>query len=1292
MMRRKWRFLALLLSVSLVLPASANATSPTQKTTKQGLKKGALQSKTNKTNSSNTLVKSSTINANTSKAPMLSKPIKTTKQKRTLQKSTLQNKTRDKFAKDELIIKYKPGVSSQVKKSFTQKSNLKVLNKLSSKNIELVKLPKGANLDNTMKSLKKNSAVAYIQPNYYYYTSSLSSEPLGGELWGLENTGQPILDILGKNDIDIDANDAWSTTEGNSNVVVGLIDTGVDINHPDLKDNIWTNPNEIPNNGTDDDQNGFVDDVHGWDFFYNDNSVFDEYDGDEHGTHTAGTIAAANNQTGVVGVAPNVKIMPIKFLGMGGYGTTLGAIYAIEYAKKMGVKITSNSWAGYSIDPLLEETIKNSGQLFVAAAGNESINNDNNNNWTGSRAYPASYDLPNVLSVAAVDNKGELAWFSNYGEESTDIAAPGVDILSSIPKYPNLPAAIFADSGYGTQTFYQGFGLEDVKTAEEQQEIMQKALSTFNFSTGKVLLVQDDASDAGSDNVLPVYQAALDSTEFTYDVMTVGKASDGPTLEKMQEYDAVIWFTGQSLSGNNKPNITDNDEKNIINYLITGGKLYLSGRDALFGKEYCDLAFDWLHAVPVLEMEGKEDKTVLGVENTVFADKTYNYNTEYEDILLPVDNIAKPILVYPTGSTYQTAYEYYSGTSMATPHVSGAAALLQSSGITDPLRMKYMLLRNTSPLKSLNGKVLTGGMLNAPNPLTEVSLNEDDNMPGIALQTNNSGTLDIQNDTDDVYSTELKAGETITYTLKGAQTADFDLYVYGDRALTVKNAQDILAYSETEGNLESITFTAPKAGKYFIDAAAFKGTGSYTLSMIKEGETAADDSSALLKYAGKWTTVSNSSYQNGTAKTLNSKGSVSFDFYGDKIRWYGFKDANQGIASVYLDGEKVKDVSLYSKTASFNQSIFEKQVALGSHTLEIVWTGKSDPLAKKGVTTINVDSIVSYNSEARPAAPKNAASENVYKGVKILFPNKVEGAVKYQLYRSVNNGAYAKIKELTSDANSSTTKPNYIEYVDRIQDNKKYSYKVTAVNAADLESANSAEVTGQALLPNSVYKLQDSNKNLKYTGKWTTEKAKAYNGGSRAVSTEKGAKIVIPFTGYEAAVYSWAGSSYGKVKMTVSNGKTVYSQEIDLKDASEKIKSFSYLSDYKINKGTITLEVVTGKVNFDYVEIKDITNTAPAAPVDVKTSRTDKQVTVSWSANKEVDVVGYNVYRSTTPGKGYVKLTKNPIEDLTYADTTTDKKKTYYYVVTAVNGANLESKYSAQAKVNPYTGKSTIKK
>jgi len=231
-------------------------------------------------------------------------------------------------------------------------------------------------------------------------------------------------------DADIDAEEAWEYTVGSSNVVVGVVDTGIDYTHPDLVGNMWTNPGEIPGNGQDDDANGYVDDVYGWDFCNDDNDPKDDH---YHGTHCAGTIGGVgNNGVGVPGVCWDVSVAALKFISASGAGYSSDAAEAVSYATDKGFDLISNSWGGSGYDSLLESVIADAGAtgiLFVAAAGNSSGNND------AYPVFPASYPCSNIIAVAATDGADELASFSCYGLERVDLGAPGVGIYSTFPTY-----------------------------------------------------------------------------------------------------------------------------------------------------------------------------------------------------------------------------------------------------------------------------------------------------------------------------------------------------------------------------------------------------------------------------------------------------------------------------------------------------------------------------------------------------------------------------------------------------------------------------------------------------------------------------------------------------------------------------------------------------------------------------------------------------------------------------------------------------------------------------------------
>ena len=266
----------------------------------------------------------------------------------------------------------------------------------------------------------------HAEPNYVVSADIAPPDDTDfNRLWGLHNTGQNVNGTNGTNDADIDALEVWDVTTGSSDVVVAVIDSGVDINHPDLQNNIWVNTGEIADNLIDDDGNGYVDDVNGWDFLIDDK---DPRDSHGHGTHVAGTIAAvSDNNRGVTGVSWSAKIMALRFLDAWGLGSTANAIEAIEYANSMGADIINNSWGGGGYNQALKDAIDASSALVVCAAGNNGRNNDSIPH------YPSSYTSTNIIAVAATNQNDQLAGFSNYGNVSVDVGAPGVNIYSTAP-------------------------------------------------------------------------------------------------------------------------------------------------------------------------------------------------------------------------------------------------------------------------------------------------------------------------------------------------------------------------------------------------------------------------------------------------------------------------------------------------------------------------------------------------------------------------------------------------------------------------------------------------------------------------------------------------------------------------------------------------------------------------------------------------------------------------------------------------------------------------------------------
>lgn len=325
--------------------------------------------------------------------------------------SLLANLAASDYRPDHLLVQFKPDAVPQALPGTTLASSLSLVPGLYE-----VELNPGYELSDTLNAYSSSSLVQAVQPDYIFQADALPNDSLYNNQWAYVSSTASI-----------NGPAAWDISTGSGHTIVAVIDTGVDYNHPDLAANMWRNTNEIAGNGVDDDGNGFVDDVFGYNFVSNNGNPMD---GHGHGTHVAGIIGAAgNNGTGVVGVNWNVQIMALRFLDNSGRGSTSNALRALNYAVQMGATISNNSWTSSVYDSMLETGIRNAGyagHIYVAAAGNSGKNIDT------SKVYPASYNLDNVVAVAGLDSTNRLASWSNFGT-TVDIAAPGASIYSTLP-------------------------------------------------------------------------------------------------------------------------------------------------------------------------------------------------------------------------------------------------------------------------------------------------------------------------------------------------------------------------------------------------------------------------------------------------------------------------------------------------------------------------------------------------------------------------------------------------------------------------------------------------------------------------------------------------------------------------------------------------------------------------------------------------------------------------------------------------------------------------------------------
>ncbi len=352
------------------------------------------------------------------------------------------------YVPGEVLVKFKTGVSDVNRGILLQAVNGNVGERIitaAMKNagdyegITLVRTP--MSVPAAVNTLRGSADIEYAEPNYYYYHNATSNDPYytNGSLWGMYGDATSPTNQYGSQ-----AGEAWAAgNTGSTTVHIGVIDEGAMWYHEDLSGQIWTNPYD-PADGIDNDGNGYVDDIRGWDFDKNDNTTYDGSH-DDHGTHVSGTIGAiGGNGKGVVGVAWEVKMITVKFLGRQG-GTTANAIKSVDYITDLKTRhgltlsATNNSWGGGGFSQGLQDAIERANTaniLFVAAAGNggsDGVGDDND----VSPHYPSSYPNTNIIAVASITSSGSKSGFSNYGAKSVDLGAPGSSINSTLPTKQN---------------------------------------------------------------------------------------------------------------------------------------------------------------------------------------------------------------------------------------------------------------------------------------------------------------------------------------------------------------------------------------------------------------------------------------------------------------------------------------------------------------------------------------------------------------------------------------------------------------------------------------------------------------------------------------------------------------------------------------------------------------------------------------------------------------------------------------------------------------------------------------
>jgi subtilisin family serine protease len=537
------------------------------------------------------------------------------------------------FVEGEVLVVFKAGLRENSAKSVLGRHSLKLerqFRRVSAQRGRVTGLVRNKKLGTArlIERLKTDPDVASVEPNYLRRFSAVPPNDADfPKLWGLKNTGQTVDFTAGTSGVDTNFLPAWELARpAGGEVIVGVVDSGVDFTHPDLAANIWTNPGEIADNGIDDDGNGYVDDVHGYDFRGN---TADVTDSGHHGTHVAGTIAAVGkNGIGITGVARRTKILPLKISNDGVNIAVSAAIDACEYAlalKQGGVNIVAlnGSYGGpyfSNAEKAAIDALQAEGIIFCAAAGNMTKNNES------TPSYPANYASGNIITVAAITQTNTLAWYSNYGATTVDLAAPGSNIYSARPQneVATQSAVTAGVASYASQT------------------ILYAGTTPVAGSGGTIhhcgLGYPEDFPPAVAGNIALIERGTL-----TFAAKVANATAAGAIA-------AIIY-------------------DNVAGGLGDGWTLGSSGNR--------------IPAVQVTQTSGQAILAALPASGTV---------TNFRDNTL--------------------IYQFLDGTSMATPHVTGAVAFAALNFPSETMADRInRILGNTTAVPALAGKTVTGGRL-----------------------------------------------------------------------------------------------------------------------------------------------------------------------------------------------------------------------------------------------------------------------------------------------------------------------------------------------------------------------------------------------------------------------------------------------------------------------------------------------------------------------------------------------------------------------------------------------------
>jgi subtilisin family serine protease len=568
----------------------------------------------------------------------------------------------------QVIVQFKAGVSASARGTVRGAADVDVVRAMRKDGQQLLEVQAGQTVAAAIRELEADPRVSYAQPNHIYRATAVPNDSLFGQLWGQRNTGQAVYGLPGVAGVagaDTDATLAWNRTTGSRSILVAVTDTGIAYDHPDLAANMWSNPADPPGGG-DNDGNGIVDDVHGADFCPEATPVSacdstrdgDPRDLNMHGTHVAGTIGAVGNDgLGVPGMNWQVTLMAVRVLNADGFGTSAAIAEGFDYAGDHGARVVNASLGGSGFDDPAERGAIHDHPNTLYVVA---AGNDGVDNDGGNPHVPCNLDEPNLVCVAATTQTDQLAGFSNFGTTSVDLGAPGTNILSTVPSYNG---------------FQDGFEADNLNV----NWVAQAPWGRVNGTSGSGSFSVAD-SPAGS------YAPNVDASIRTATAVPLTGNTCRVSYDLRLESERIGDFFIDGVIIESSPNATTWTERGLLSG-STGGQFLAISTDLPGGTPlYVRFRFQ---SDATVEMDGAYlDNVRIGCIDTAYAG---------------------------------TEYGFLDGTSMATPQVTGAAALALSLKDVSTADLKSALMSSGDAIAALNGKTATGRRLNVVNLLNTIS-------------------------------------------------------------------------------------------------------------------------------------------------------------------------------------------------------------------------------------------------------------------------------------------------------------------------------------------------------------------------------------------------------------------------------------------------------------------------------------------------------------------------------------------------------------------------------------------